>query len=472
MKISKCAGCRKEKCDGCSLHPGWQILSIKTEKLFLPDSKKEVQSGLGIAFDIGTTTVAGTLWDLEKGNMLLAKTCVNPQRIVGSDVVSRISYCMQKEENAKELQKRLIEALDKMAESMLENWKEQTNNAAELVKEVVMVGNTAMCEIVGEISTEGLWKAPFSKNYEGCLTKTGKELGFAFLEKTQITILPCIDGYVGADALAVYTYVKQMDGRKNVLAIDIGTNGEIILIGEEKVYACSAAAGPALEGAAVVQGMGAMPGAIEEVMMGGRFPREDIYCKVIGDCSPQGICGSGLVDALAFLKKYRVIDENGYMLSREEARKAGVSERICQRIIEKEGKRKFLLTEEIHPVYITTEDIRQLQLAKSAIRAAVQILLKKAGLQIEDVTHLYLAGAFGSYIKIENALAIGLLPEMSPDKISHIGNSAMIGAAMALYAEDVKKDMEHFAREICHVELAKESCFEEYFLKYMAILHF
>ena len=497
MNNRKCAGCRKTSCNGCSLHPGKNITSSKNTKSNLPEAfVPEKREGYGLVFDVGTTTVAALLWNLQTGEMLQAETRVNPQRIAGSDVVGRVTYAIDSVEKQKKLQSLIVTAMDEMAEKLMQEFltggngqtpenpvigdKEATETvetSAKILKEkcqneireAVVVGNTAMCEILLGLSVEGLSKAPFHKAYQGYCSQKGKELGFSFLGNAEITVLPSIGGYVGADALAVYTYGKTIDRRKNVLAIDIGTNGEILLLTEDKTYACSAAAGPALEGAAVTQGMGAAPGAIEGVSLMGKFPFEDVYAKVIGDCEPKGICGSGLVDALAFLRSYQLVDEEGYLRSAEEARKAGVKERLCRRIFTKDGENSFLLTNEKNPVYLTAGDIRQLQLAKGAIRGAVQILLQKAQIGVADISHLYLAGAFGSYIKIESALKIGLLPEIGAEKVTHTGNCAALGAAMALFSSEVKKEMEQDSEEICHVELAKESAFQEYFMNYIRL---
>lgn len=467
----KCAGCRKENCDGCSLKPGVKIKSKKGEVSFFPEGfQADEKEGLGIAFDIGTTTVAGMLWDLEKGEILGAETRINPQRTVGSDIVGRIAYGRKREENRAGLQKILVEGLDALAKELcLEAGETEKKTALERgIRKAVAVGNTAMCEMLLGYSLEGLAKAPFHKEYSGSVKRKGKELGFSFLKEIQITVLPSIEGFVGADALSVYTYVKKQDRRKNVLAVDIGTNGEILLLGEEKSYACSAAAGPALEGAAVCQGMGAAAGAIEEVRLLGSFPRQDIYCRVIGGGSAKGICGSGLVDALAVLRKLKVIDETGCLLSRQEAGKAGVPERIGRRISQKEGESRILLTDEEAPVYLTAGDVRQLQLAKGAVRAGIEILLRKAGITARELNHIYLAGAFGSYIKIDSAVTIGLLPDMAGEKITHTGNCAGTGAAMALLSEKTALEMEAYAEEICHVELALEEEFQKYFLEFMA----
>lgn len=471
----KCAGCRKESCDGCSLNPGKRISSIKDKiSPFSRYFKIQEGKGYGIAFDVGTTTVAGMLADLKSGEVLAAKTCINPQRIAGSDVVSRIVYCREKEENRQKLQMLMIRELDRLAFELCRQAQEEAgqepdaSDRAITVDKVTIVGNTVMCEILLGLDLTGLEKAPFRKEYYGSVTEKGKDFSFDFLENAEVTILPSVEGYVGADALAVYTYIKQDDPAGNILAVDIGTNSEIVLIGKEKTYACSAAAGPALEGASVTQGMGAASGAIEKVGLLGRFPRQDICCSVIGDGEPKGICGSGLVDALCVLRQLKVIDDTGYLFSCQEARKAGVPEQICRRISTFRGENRILLTDNESPVYLTAGDIRQLQLAKGAIRAGMEILLGKAGITGGEISRIYLAGAFGSYIKKESAVRIGLLPHVQEEKITQTGNCAGTGALMALLNQDVIRDMERSAEKIIHVELADEKRFQELFMGFLA----
>lgn len=473
MKI-RCAGCRKENCDGCSLNPGKRISSIKDKALSFPRNFKiEEGEDYGIAFDVGTTTVAGMLADLKSGEVLAAKTCVNPQRIAGSDVVSRIVYCREKEENRRRLQNLIAEKLDELAFELCRQVEEgrqipDVPQEKVTVDRVTIVGNTVMCELLLGLDLKGLAKAPFHKEYCGSVTVKGSDLSFVFLKNAEVIVLPSVEGYVGADALAVYTYIRQEDPGENILAVDIGTNGEILLIGKEQTYACSTAAGPALEGASVTQGMGAAPGAIEEVGILGRFPRQDIYCRVIGDSEPKGICGSGLVDVLSVLRQLKVIDDTGYLPGCLEARKTGVPEQICRRLSTLQGENRFLLTDSNTPVYLTAGDIRQLQLAKGAIRAGIEILLRKAKITEDEISRIYLAGAFGSYIKKESAVKIGLLPDIPEDKITHTGNCAGTGALMALLNPDVIRDMEKYAEEIFHVELADEEKFQELFMRFLA----
>ena len=467
MKSIKCPGCRKENCNGCSLSVGGEINTNKNRTVILPEAvlKTEKKNGYGLVYDLGTTTMAAMLWNLETGEMVEAVTDYNPQRKVGSDVVSRITYALEDAENAKKLQMQTVLQMDRMAEKLLALGKALFCE----IKEVVVTGNTAMCEIFLGLSVEGLSRAPFKKAYHGNLSQLGRELGFSFLKDACVTVLPCIGGFVGADALSVYTYLKAVEKGDKILAVDIGTNGEILLWKEGIVYACSAAAGPALEGAAVKQGMSALVGAISKVKMAGTFPREDIWCHVIGNAKPVGICGSGLVDALAVLIKEGLIEKDGYLKSRTEAVRSGVKERLCRRICEIEGERAVLLTEEKAPVYLTAGDIRQLQLAKGAVRAAIQVLLEKAEIRREELSHCYLAGAFGSYIGIESAMEIGLIPVMPQEKISHAGNCASAGAAMALLSKDVRAQMAETAESIIHVELAEEEGFRDYFLHYMGM---
>lgn len=466
----KCAGCTKKECDGCSLFTGTRLQSSKEQDVIFPaDFAWEKEKGLGIAFDVGTTTVAGAVWDLEKGRRLSVESCVNPQRYVGSDVVSRMVYSRRGRVQEREIRRMLVEAMDEMARRLTK----AGQGTEDKIKRVTVAGNTAMGEILFGVSLEGLMAAPFRKGYQGCLVRRGGELGFFYLRDTEMILLPAIQGFVGADALCVYTWVKgkRTEGNAlaggNLLAVDIGTNGEMLLLGEKAGYACSTAAGPALEGAAVSQGMAAAPGAIEGVELSGSFPRQDIHCRVIGDAAPVGICGSGLVDALAVLRRLKVIDETGYLRSREEAARKGVLPTVCHRLSTAEGGNRILLTDEKSPVYLNAGDVRQLQLAKAAIRAGIQILLEKAGLEEKQISRLYLAGAFGSYIRVESALATGLLPPVPAQQVIAAGNCAGYGAAMALLSEKVRKEMEKDSHSIRHVELAQEERFQEAFLEFM-----
>lgn len=467
-KKNKCPGCKRTDCGGCGIYR--KLNTNKQVRIqFPPDFRAEPAQGLGISFDVGTTTLAGMLWDLGNASLLDAETGTNPQAVFGTDVISRLQAAA-KEENRGKMRKMLTDKLDEMAFQMVKPFVRMDRAEEEKaiwtdVKKVVIVGNTAMCEILLGIEPKGLLKAPFTPDYKQIRQRKGKLFGFSFLQNADIIVLPPIGGYVGADALAVYHYVNSCEKGK-ILAVDIGTNGEILLLNGSRKFACSAAAGPALEGGAVCCGMRAVKGAIDMVSLNGRFPMEDIVCRVIGEAEPLGICGSGLMDALAILLQTGVLDSNGYMKNSREAKTSGVPPRIIRRIEEK-GERRFLLTDEKHPVYLTAGDVRQLQLSVSAIRSGIEVLLKKAGLGASELNRIYLAGAFGCYIDIESSIKTGLFPKLPAEKILQAGNLAGTGAAMALLSSHALLKMEKEALNIVHVELAEDEEFKELFLYYM-----
>ena len=462
----RCPGCRRESCDGCGIYR--KLNTNKQLMVQFPEGfRADTGEGLGISFDVGTTTLAGMLWNMQEGALLDAETAANPQAVFGADVVNRIQAAAESGEKLNRMQGLLVKKLDEMAALMWERTQGEGKTAR--VTRVVVVGNTAMCEIFMGMRPEGLSQAPFTPDYQGTLRMAGGAMGFQFLKEAEIDILPAIGGYVGADALAVYSYVNHQEqeayqrGENKILAVDIGTNGEILLWCGGKRYACSTAAGPALEGGAVSQGMRAAAGAVDKVSLSGRFPMQDIVCRVIGGEKPVGICGSGLLDALAVLYRIGVVDDTGYMRSADEAGKEGVPRRICRRIRE----RKFLLTDEKNPVYVTADDIRQLQLSISALRSGMEVLMKKAGICSKELDRIYLAGAFGCYIDIESSVSIGLFPDDCREKIVQAGNLAGTGAAMALLSTKVLGEMEEKASFPVHVELAAEEDFKELFLSHM-----
>ncbi len=463
----RCPGCRRSDCGGCGIFQKLNTnkqLRVQFPEAFCP----EPGEGLGISFDVGTTTLAGMLWDLKTGALLDAETAANPQAVFGVDVVSRIRAAMESGEKLARMQEILAGKLDEMARRMA---------GGDRVVKAVVAGNPVMCGSLMGIRPEGLSCAPFTPDYQGTLRFLGKDLGMQFLRNGEIIFLPPIGGFVGADALAVYSYVNLAEPGKRVLAVDVGTNGEILLQCGGRRYACSAAAGPALEGGIVGQGMRAVPGAIDRVVQCGRFPQQDIVCRVIGAGTPtdtgsrvaaaRGICGSGLVDALAVLYRAGVLDDTGYMRSSQEARAAGTPERILRRIRGDGRGRRFLLTGRADPVFLSAGDVRALQMSVGAIRAGSQVLLEKAGLSPKQLDKIYLAGAFGSYIDPVSGMTIGLFPEVPREKLVQAGNLAGTGAAMALLSEKMLTEMEKLCGDFEHVELAEEPGFGELFLSHM-----
>lgn len=466
---NRCPGCRRISCDGCGIYQ--KLNTNKHAGVLFPDNFRICpREGLGISYDVGTTTLAGMLWDLQTGTLLGVETDANPQAVFGADVIRRVQAAVDNIENLKKMQELLTQKLDEMAEKLMRSMEKEEHGTGGRINKITLVGNTAMCEILMGIEPKGLFRAPFVPDYKNTIQVEGGRLGLRFLKDAAAIILPPIGGYVGADALMVSAYVSQKAPGKKILAVDIGTNGEILLQFKGRRYACSTAAGPALEGGAVSQGMRAAKGAIDRISLCGSFPMQDLAVRVIGGTKARGICGSGLVDALAMLYRVGVLDHTGYMRSAAEAKKEGAPEKICKRIVEgsREGEeRRFLLTNESAPVFLTAGDVRQLQLSISAIRSGMEILLKKAGCKAEELDAVYLAGAFGCYIDIESGIRTGLFPDVPAEMLIQAGNLAGTGAAMALLSEETRRSMEEEKDQFTHVELAGEEDFQELFLDHM-----
>lgn len=453
-----CAGCRKKQCDGCMLRESFRAPEDKSGLVFPKTFQAdEQQIGYGVAIDIGTTTVAGFLWNLEKGILMASWQELNPQAHVGADVISRIQYALQSKEKAMQLQSMITDCL----EQVICQLKIKAGVPEAVIAKIVIVGNTTMCHLLLGYSVQGIAKAPFQAAYTGELELNSAQLGLKE-DNIKVQILPGIGGHVGSDITAGCLVVQKFLQRGNYLLLDIGTNGEMVLQGNGRTYACSTAAGPAFEGAGVTCGMRATKGAIEQVAV------EDgqIKIQVIGQGRPEGICGSGLIDTLAVLLETGVVDENGYLLSQEEAKAKGLPGMIYRRLVCTDEENGFVLYQDIRrQIIITNRDIRSLQLAKGAIRAGIAILLKKADMTEQELHAVFLAGAFGNYIRTESALRIGLLPEISEEQIIGIGNAAGSGAGMALLSKASSIQAAELVSHIQHVELASEPDFEEIYLR-------
>lgn len=463
-KPRNCPGCKREVCTGCGIFKKINTnkhVSVRLPKHFCPQK----ESGFGISFDLGTTTIAGLLWDLEQALCLGARAAANPQVRWGTDIISRLQAGREDDEQLLELQRTVVQAMDELAFDLVSKEFGLTINP----QRVVVAGNTAMCQLLMGIKPEKLIKAPFCPDYQETVFLKGEELGFRFLKDAEFVVLPPIGGYAGADALAVYSWICKEEGEehRNLLAVDIGTNGEILLLGEKGHYVCSAAAGPALEGGGALCGRRATNGAVDMVSVSGSFPMQDLTYRVIGGGVPKGICGSGLLDAMAVLKRYAVLDDTGYLRSPGEAEKAGAPKRLANRLEESDKGRRMLLTNKEHPVYLYARDVRALQQAIGAIRAGIEILLERADMRTEDLEGIYLAGTFGSSIRVESCMDLGLLPKTDLSKVIQAGNLAGTGAAMALLSSRVLEEMQVLAQGLIHVELAGDPRFEELFMKYM-----
>ena len=414
----------------------------------------------GMAFDIGTTSVVGTLMDLGTGEQLAAVGGLNPQAQYGGDLMSRIAYAQF--DPAK-----LVTLRAKILGSINDFIKEACGKAgvgAEHVYKIVVVGNTCMHHIFLGIDVTYVGLAPYAPAVRDLLVYPARELPLKAAPNAKVCMLPIVAGFVGADTMACVLATRIYESEEIRALVDIGTNGEVVMGSREKLFACSAPAGPALEGAQIRHGMRGALGAIEKVRIG-----EDVACSVIGDAPAVGICGSGLIDACAKMLDARIIDANG-LLRREES--PPLAPALQSRIVQGEGGRQFVLVRQgeagrDHDISITQADIRQLQLAKSAIYSGIMMLRDVMGIADDQIRELMLCGGFGNYISIESSVKIRLLPPLPVERITYMGNAAAIGAQMALLSETERLRAFDLARQIEHVALAARPEFQAIFVEGM-----
>lgn len=406
------------------------------------------KAGLGAAFDVGTTTVVCALVDLEAGSVLATESLPNPQARWGRDVIARMEAAISREGALEELSAAIRDACRGLLLSLAGERLEDVTTAA-------AAGNSVMEHLFLGISPEPLSRVPYKPAFKGARTVEAGDAGLGL--GCGLYVFPLIGGFVGGDAVAVALALGMPGGDKPVLAIDIGTNSEILLSSGGVLYATSAAAGPAFEGGEVKFGMTATPGAIQGV----KIEDDTVILDVIGKSAPKGICGSGLIEAAASLLKAGIIENTGRIKDRDE-----VANNLSTRIkTGPEGNSFTLYRGASGEVALTQDDIRALQTAKSATRAGVTMLLMKAGIGPEDIATVYIAGAFGSHLKEEGLRAIGLLDEAWTD-IRTVGDAALEGAVLAL-DDERKREAETIARQARYVSLSGSAHFEREFIKNM-----
>ena len=414
----------------------------------------------GVAFDIGTTTLVGTLLDLNTGEELALVSRTNPQVIYGDDIISRINFTITDKDGLDKLFYKISRELNDMI-SELSN---KSGISIHNIYKVAIAGNSTMQHICLRVTPKSLAKIPFNLVVRDPVEIKAKKIGIDINPGALVYVLPSIAGFVGGDTVACIL-ATQLHKEKNLkLIIDIGTNGEIVLGNNKKIIAASTAAGPSFEGARVSQGMRATIGAIEKVIID-----EDVEYNVIGNTAPFGICGTGLIDGVAELLKAGVIDETGRIVSQSEYKG---NENIRRRIIETEKGNDFLLIDghaarSKRPIFISQKDVRELQLAKAAIAAGIKVLQKELNVTDKDISEVYLAGAFGNFIRRTNAKRIGLIPNIPSEKIAFVGNASSSGAKLVLLSYDMEKEAEHVSTQTNYIELSARSDFNENFMNEM-----
>ncbi len=416
----------------------------------------------GIAFDIGTTTVVGYLLDLGSGETLAVASRLNPQTRYGDDVVSRIDFSAREPDGLAVLQREIVAAMNEIIAEACAS----AGLALPDVLVATVVGNTTMHHLLLGLSPVALAQAPYVPATRAALTLPAHELGLAIHPEGRVSVLPNIAGWVGADTVGVILATDLHRHDELALAIDIGTNGEMALGSRGRLLACSTAAGPAFEGAHLSCGMRAADGAIDWVEMDG-----DVDWRTIGGAAPRGVCGSGLVDLVAAMLRHGVIEASGMMRTADELAAFG-EERLAARVIRGERGREFVLVSPQEgaggrAVRVTQRDVRELQLAKGAIRAGIEIMMKELGVGPGDVRRVYLAGAFGNYIRPASALAIGLMPAFPNAEVVPVGNAAGSGARLALLSRTAREEATRILDHVEYLELSGRPDFQDEFVEAM-----
>lgn len=415
----------------------------------------------GVAIDIGTTTVAAYLVDLNNAHTTDVYSELNRQAEFGADVVTRISYAQKK--GVKRVQETIIAQIN----SMIARLTDRNSLTRENVYCTLVAGNTTMLHFFAGLDPAGIGVAPFIPVTTRSLSFPAAELGIAINPSGRAGMLPGISGYVGGDVVAAIVASRMRERSEISLLIDIGTNGEIVLGNEEWLVACSTAAGPAFEGAQIRFGVGGIEGAVNTFSLAGDEP----VCTTIGSAAATGICGSGMLDIVATLLKAGVVDETGRLLPAEELPET-VPSPIRKRCSTFEGTPAFMVaaaeeTREGEAIYLTEQDVRELQLAKAAIAAGIVTLLEDAGTPIEAVSAVYLAGGFGSYMNAESALAVGLLPAGAAGRVEVLGNAAGIGTVMSITSRTVARECARISDHARYIELSSSPAFQLAFIEQM-----
>lgn len=437
-------------------------ITVKDKEIVDIEQGDRKSENYGIAVDIGTTTLVVMLWNLHNARMEGVKAVTNPQAICGADVVSRISFAEEAEGNLDRLRQVLIEGINEIIAEICDETSISENN----IYSYAVVGNTTMSHIFLGADPSSLARAPFTPLFTREILLKSSELGLRGNPQAEVFLTPNIAGHVGSDITAGILSTDLMKKDRGHLFIDIGTNGEIVLSGKGRVTACSTAAGPAFEGSSIKQGMRAADGAIEKVKIEGK----ELFIRTIGDQRPIGICGSGIIDAIGEMVRVGLIDKNGKILGEEKLLQKGIPKEIAGRVRTGEKGNSFCLYRgergEID-IEIFQKDIREVQLAKAAIAAGIQILMKKTGLSPDEIERISIAGAFGSYINVQSAMNMGLLPSIETGNVKSLGNCAGIGASMILLSDEMKRACREIAEEIEHIELSSLSDFQEEYIRSM-----
>jgi uncharacterized 2Fe-2S/4Fe-4S cluster protein (DUF4445 family) len=406
---------------------------------------------LALAVDLGTTTLGAFLLDLRKGRTTAVGHAgmTNPQVSLGGDIVTRLNIVVRDPQRLGELQRLAIGAINQLAAELCRQAEAPTTD----ICDVVIVGNPAMQHILLGLPVDGLARAPFAPALRGCADLQARDLGLAAAPAAGVHVFPGIAGFVGGDHVAALLALEARGLQGTVLLLDIGTNTEISLLHAGRILTVSCPSGPALEGGEITWGMQAAAGAIERVAI-----RDgQLELRTIDAAPPEGLCGSGVLDVIAALLGAGLLNHRGRLQPGH------------ARMRDSDRSREFVLASEEErgapAIVFTQRDVRAVQLAKAAIRSGIDMLLQEAGIAEQAIDHVQVAGAFGSYIAIESAIAIGMLPELPRERFQQIGDAAGLGARLAVLSHPQRARAAQIARAARHVGMAGSAAFQRQFLR-------
>ena len=435
-------------------------VTVSEDKILEIEAGDTTERLYGVAVDVGTTSVAVALIDLIQGNILKVVSIENEQTAYGADVISRIAFAMESQESSMALRV----AIKRTINHLIAELEVQTNVSKNEILKMTIVGNTTMHHLLLGLDVSHLAVSPFVSVCNRPLEFSALELGLEINPQAKILLLPNIGSFVGGDTIGAIVGAPGVLQQGHHLLIDLGTNCELFLKTDHMMLACSTAAGPAFEGAGIAHGMRAKQGAIESVTI----TEEGVVCRVIGEQKPIGICGSGLIEAIDEMRQSGVINKQGKIADPETAETLAFE--LRKRIRPAEKGREFVLAfglDRGQDITINQKDIGELQLAKGAVCAGIKTLVEMAGITVAELDSVTLSGTFATYLKAHNILNIGLVPDISEDRIKTVGNAAHVGAILALLDHHEVAMAGELYKRISHVELEGSTTFSNYFMDSM-----
>jgi uncharacterized 2Fe-2S/4Fe-4S cluster protein (DUF4445 family) len=414
-----------------------------------------MKEAYAVAVDIGTTTVVAALVDLTRGEEIASASEINPQTEYGLDVLSRIAFASNNPKGLELLHKGIINCVN----SLIIQLCHQNSIEVNRVYEIAIAANTTMMHLMLGVNTNSIGKAPYTPVFKKAQNISAVTLGINISPFGRTYCMPAVSSYIGGDITAGIVVSKLQETDKNILFIDIGTNGEIVLSKAGQLSSCSCAAGPALEGMNISCGMRAAEGAIEGI----KIHEDKINLKVIGDKTPVGICGSGILECISEILRVGLIEKTGRIKKKDVVKENNPG--LEHLIIEENGKRKIHITMGAKEIYITQKDIRQVQLAKGAISSGFYALLDLIQMDMLDLQEVIIAGQFGKNLNEDSLIGVGIIPEALRNKITYIGNSSKSGAVMCLLSQQLRQDLEKLAKAVNYFELSTMEGYEKLFTK-------